>query len=76
MSLNIIIHDSKSDPLKQIEDKKKEVIRGAYKQECLHEEHAGRELGEGSFTKSQMKKIWENPAIDRILANERNISEE
>ena len=66
--LNIIIKDSKSDPLKLIEDKKKAVIRGAYKQECLHEEHAGRELGEGAFTKSQIKKIWDNPAIDKILA--------
>lgn len=66
--MNIIIKDKRSDKIKQIEDRAKSLLKDCYKQECRQEEHTGREIGEGSFTKSQIKRIWESEKLNHILS--------
>lgn len=67
-AINIIIKDKRSDKAKLIEDKAKSLLKDCYKQECRQEEHSGREIGEGSFTKTQLKRIWESEKLNHVLA--------
>ena len=76
MALNIIIKSSKSDKHRRIESFSKKLLKDCYKQECNQEEHSGREIGEGSFTKTQLKKIWSNERINHVLSHQLPESED
>ena len=73
MAINIIIKDNRGDSIKQHEDHSKKVIHDCYKQECSQESHNGRVIGDGRYSKSQIKKVWENRDYDRVLSQKKSV---